>query len=526
MRQETDRRLADLTDNFRFREDFVIPIDMAQAIADLSYDLKEVPVQGSDGLAIDIFTKIEADPTITASDKMLIWSCLTIVRDAFCRYDKNASSADQANSYQRDYQWNTNWKHTRAELDQVLEAAKQLQLNSSETRDALIASIFSDSVKSRGNFIIHNIHGAQAAAVVLSQLLDLSVDDNFQIIERVVQAVREHQVAPPEFMAHCVAITICQKLNLEPFQAPDLKFGAGSDDSPSPTKTVNSIFSKIKDPYNLKHLSDDQRRIAFTPNEKQLLAKVGIEEWWIPYPDRADSLIAHAVIAGDHAINYNNPEGFAKIALIRGPDTEPIFEDATVHDSLISALHSFSDSFRVIRPEVQTSAVEGLRRTMVAVAKVNAIMSEIFQGEDIPNSAKDSKKNTISASQTRVVKAIERAQAANPSLFGADRANLSTIGKKQVEEATERVASILEQWSKEYGEIPFEPTATAPNSITQRRLPFWNTALKYPPRDKDGQLKLDQLDALSLRQFKFAVSIRSIAVELLRAQQWLLGSLV
>ncbi len=65
------------------------------------------------------------------------------------------------------------------------------------------------------------------------------------------------------------------------------------------------------------------------------LAEIGIEEWYVPHPDNVDSRIAHAVIAGDHSINYNHPEGFAKIALIRGPDTESIFEDPTVLDSSI-----------------------------------------------------------------------------------------------------------------------------------------------------------------------------------------------
>ena len=64
-----------------------------------------------------------------------------------------------------------NWKHTRAEVNQVYEAARLLNLDPEETRDAIIASIFSDAVKNRTNFLIHNIHGAQAAASALSQLM-------------------------------------------------------------------------------------------------------------------------------------------------------------------------------------------------------------------------------------------------------------------------------------------------------------------------------------------------------------------
>ncbi|MFX6027756.1 hypothetical protein ABTE84_20620, partial [Acinetobacter baumannii] len=83
-------------------------------------------------------------------------------------------------------------------------------------------------------------------------------------------------------------------------------------------------------------------------------------------------------IAGDHCINYNHPEGFAKIALLRGPDCDPLFQDDTIHRSLASAVASFSDSYRILRAEIQPMAISGLRRTKRAVEKVTAIMRELF----------------------------------------------------------------------------------------------------------------------------------------------------
>ncbi|PWT95930.1 MAG: hypothetical protein C5B53_10630 [Candidatus Melainabacteria bacterium] len=492
---------------------FVVPKNLEQSIGELVEDLTEVPVVGSDGRGTDIFKKIESEPLLDAEDKKLIWSCLAIVREAFINLDREASLKDQETGYQ----WNMNWKHTRAELDQVLEAAKLLKLNKEDTKAALIASIFSDSVKTRQNFLIHNIHGSEAAAQVLDQLLDQSLEANKMTVRRVVKAVKEHQIAPPEFMARAVSITLSNKLNLSQSTSSNDEI---TDERLQARELVDSIFNKIKDPFNKKHLLDDLSRIDFSDEERDLLAQVGIDDWWVPHPDSPDSLVAHAVIAGDHSINYNHPEGFAKIALIRGPNTEPIFEDPTVHHSLLSALHSFADSFRIIKPEVQALAMDGLRRTMSALARVNAVMSQIF-AEAAKASLPDA---PTLPSGSQVLTAIARAQAENPSLFFVDSKTADERVNKQVSQALDRVAAILEDWWMNYGEIPFDPEQKSEGKTSTRSLPFWNTALAYPPRDASGKAQFDKFNELQLRQYKFATRIRAIAVELLRAEQWIVGS--
>jgi hypothetical protein len=514
MRKRSDdqllhRQLAGPADALSLLEVFVVPGDIDKSISDISADLAEVPVLGTDGRRTDVFKKIEADSMLSPKDKRLIWTCLAVVRNAFSLLDEQANAQDAGSGYQL----NMNWKHTRAELDQVLEAAKLLKLSRLETRDAIIASIFSDSVKTRKNFIIHNIHGAQAASHVLSQLLDLAIEENAQSLKRVVKAIKEHQIAPPEFMARAVAITICNKLNLGRFEESNYHENEDKDNGSRLRGSIASIFAKIKDPLRQKHLCKDLARIAFTPQEKQLLLKVGVEDWWVPYPDRPDALVAHAVIAGDHSINYNHPEGFAKIALIRGPDTEPIFEDPTIHHSLLSALHSFTDSFRVIRPEVQTLAMDGLRRTMSALERVHAIMSQLFRERALTNVQ-------LASSKTQVIAALQSAKAENQDLFLNEQGTLCDKSEAQTGEVVDRVAAILDDWSQVYGEIPFNPNPDAP----ARLLPFWNTALIYPPRNQHGVAQLDKLTELQLRQFKFASRIRAIAVELLRAEQWVVSS--
>jgi hypothetical protein len=240
-----------------------------------------------------------------------------------------------------------------------------------------------------------------------------------------------------------------------------------------------------------------------------------ITDWWVPHPCNSDARIAHAVIAGDHSINYNHPEGFAKIALIRGPDTEAIFEDPTVHSSLDSAVVSFSDSFRVLLPEVQPMAMAGLRRTQAAVERVVTIMRELFNGVVVgPVETKTTGADKIAA-------AIKKAHDKRPELFVIDNTHVYDTSRGFAERAIERVSMILQEWLDTSGEIPFTPKGAVPDEPGFAKLPFWNCALKYPDRDANGAMNLDSLSELERKQFKFAGLIRDIAVELLRAEQWI-----
>jgi hypothetical protein len=236
----------------------------------------------------------------------------------------------------------------------------------------------------------------------------------------------------------------------------------------------------------------------------------------VPHPDKPDARIAHAVIAGDHSINYNHPDGFAKIALIRGPDTEALFEDPTVLDSLDSAVASFADSFRVLLPEVQPMAIAGLRRTQAAVERVTAIMRELFSGVII-----GTREICVSGAQ-KVAEAIERAHERHPELFIVDTTEAFQASQKSTEKAVENVALILQEWLDSHGgTLPFNPKSSIPAEPGSAKLPFWNAPLVYPERDSNGILDLDKLSELQRNQFYFAGRIRDIAVELLRAEQWI-----
>lgn len=499
------------TDEFKFADIFPPPNNLPALIEELKSDLIQVPVLGHDGQVTDIYSKIESEKDLLSKDdKNLIFSCLAVARQAFIKMEGPGKTAPSAMSYQ----W-MNWKHTRSEIDQVLEAARLLQLTQRETRDAILASIFSDSIKTRKNFIVHNIHGAQGGALALSYFLNPASAEDLDSIERIVRAVREHQITPPQFMANVVAILISNKLNFGYF-TPEAMNEKHDDSSDMVREVVRNIYNKIDQPFNKAHLSKDLRTIDFTPAERQLLLNIGIEEWYVPHPDDPASRIAHAVIAGDHSINYNHPEGFAKIALIRGPDTEAIFEDPTIHHSLDSAIASFADSFRCLRPEVQKLTISGLRRTQRAIERVNSIMIEMFNGIII--GPKELHKNS---GIERMTLALQRASNKNPNLFNVSAGSISESGREYFTRTVLRIGNILQEWYDQHEELPFTPKDKRSSMPGAGELPFWNAPLKYPRRDENGQLKLDELTELERRQFKFARHVREIAVELLRAEQWI-----
>lgn len=82
----------------------------------------------------------------------------------------------------------------------------------------------------------------------------------------------------------------------------------------------------------------------------------------------------------------------------------------------------------------------------------------------------------------------------------------------------------MDDWYKTYGEIPFLPKDDGPAEPGPGRLPFWNAPLKYPARDESGRPILESLNDLERRQLLFAEKIREIAVELLRAEQWIFST--
>ena len=346
--------------------------ELAQMQQSLAAELRvDVPVVGLDGTPTNLLDKLDKlveMEELGAGQRTRILNILAEVRTALKRIDDALPDGSPAKGYQ-----DVNWKHTRAEVDRVIDAAIKHGLDAHEMENAIIASIFSDSAKfpktpnTPGNFLVHNIDGARAAAEVLPRYFDMSAPHNMQRLEHIYNAVREHQIGPPEFMASMTGNSI--------------KGVLGPSISKEQSAAIESICKKIARPMAVPHVTDSNgvSRIAFTDAESELLRKVGIEDWYVPNPESPWYGASRAVIDGDSLINYASPDGWGKIAAIRGPETAPWFEDATIFDSLASARKSYDDAVSVVSPQARPLAESGLERTTRAVEKVKSDMQRWFK---------------------------------------------------------------------------------------------------------------------------------------------------
>jgi hypothetical protein len=327
---------------------FPEPGSLRASLKALRDDLAEVEVMGDAGKVVDVHEKISRDKVLSKLQKDRVFKVLAEVRDSYLRID-GALRHDAPN---KGYQV-VNWKHTRAEIDQVLEAARLAKLSASDTEDAILASIFSDAVKTPQNFIVHNIDGAAAAALVLARYFDLSKEANRVRLHGIWRSAKEHQIGPPLFMANISKAMLARKLG---------------DKAEAPV--LGSIHAKIAKPFDTKHLVADGSELAFSDAERAALSALDIHDWAVPYAAAAHYRVSRAVIDGDSLINYASPDGWAKIAALRGPDTQPFFEDATVLDSLQSAKASYDDAMTVVSDPAKPLMAAGLVRTKNAIKRV------------------------------------------------------------------------------------------------------------------------------------------------------------
>jgi len=119
----------------------------------------------------------------------------------------------------------------------------------------------------------------------------------------------------------------------------------------------------------------------------------------------------------------------------------------------------------------------------------------------------------------KVLQAIEKAHDKDPELFTVEHQRISGAGREYTDKVVEHIGDLLQDWFDTQGSIPFNPKDTIEPGAG--KLPYWNTALKYPDRDDCGKVDLSTLNDLERKQFAFAEKIREIAVELLRAEQWI-----
>lgn len=156
--------------------------------------------------------------TLSSHDSKLVLKMMAEVRENYARQTKDGVITPEQKG---------SWLHSIGEIAEVIDVAKLHGLNERQTRNAMIAAMFSDSVKSGwsqstgGNFFSHHLDGARAADIVLNRhnghngFLDSWEGDNFD--ERDKQEIRhsilEHQIGPPRFMAQVYGKEICDRIN-------------------------------------------------------------------------------------------------------------------------------------------------------------------------------------------------------------------------------------------------------------------------------------------------------------------------
>lgn len=204
-----------------------------------------------------------------------------------------------------------NWIHTQGEFGRVLDSARQGKLTALQTEDALLSSMFADSVKSKANFFTHHMEGALAADHVLAN--EFGAGFNRARLDGIVHAIREHQIGPPEFMSNLYANRIRQALsgNLDPGQEAALQ----------------SLKAKIAEPLKQEsyRTADSGTALKLSSEETALLKLAGVNQWYVPYAENPWNKISRAVIDGDTLDNYYTPGGVGKIASLGGPESDKWF---------------------------------------------------------------------------------------------------------------------------------------------------------------------------------------------------------
>jgi hypothetical protein len=351
-------------------------------------ELKEVKASATekwaDGKPLSVYDRLMRDPSMTDAQKDRVIDLLANVRGHYVNYrtPDGKMLADQE----------VNWIHTQGELAKVIESAQANKLSGVETENALIASMFSDSAKftdtalTKGNFTTHHLDGALAAAKVLEER-------GFppERIQAITQAIREHQIAPPEFMGFIYQTTIARNLKaqLDSGAITQAKYDQMKKVLDDMTVVGNDKMPRIKQIADINNAplvknGNGEWEVAFTPEQRELMKLSGTDHWYVPHDPRfmADGKTvdpefaklpeaeqerristyksSRALIDGDGIDNYATMGGASKIVKIRGPET--FFPDKTVWDSVASVDKSYDDAAKVLTPEGKRLAQESLRQ--------------------------------------------------------------------------------------------------------------------------------------------------------------------
>ncbi|MBX9688987.1 MAG: hypothetical protein K2X27_19925 [Candidatus Obscuribacterales bacterium] len=347
------------------------PAEMGRARAQTLKDLSEIKALEPGKSVLDQFR----DSGLSISQKYRVLNSLAQVREHFVQQRVNGRiEPDQQG----------NWIHTQGEFGRVIDAGRSNKLSATQAEDALLSSMFADAVKSKANFFTHHMDGALAADHVLGK--EFGAGFNRNRLDGIVNAVREHQIGPPEFMAGLYANRIKGALNFKL--------------SPEQESSLASLQKKMANP-----LSSEQTRSAdgasvlkLSADEKALLNLTGVKEWYVPNESNPWNKVSRAVIDGDTIDNYYTPGGVGKIAGLGGPESDKWFMNKRIDSqepavdratNIGSARHSALDAGTLITPASKALAQKGVAFTEEAIANAKAKAADFLAKEKGVDSTKE-----------------------------------------------------------------------------------------------------------------------------------------
>lgn len=312
--------------------------------------------------------------------------------------------------------------HTQGEMGRVLDYARRAGYDAKTTENALLSSMFSDSVKmsaaagpANANFYSHHLDGAMAAEHVLTRYL--GKDFTTRDLAHVVAGAREHQIGPPGFMATLYGVVkipaevsarngkILEELAARPERtAAEQKLFeelSALKEAKKPLVTreeqgvINGLKEKIADPFNDRKTTSDSeyfitapngaRELSLTPREADMLELSGAgRRWYVPWEGNAWHNVSRSVINGDSIDNYFTGSGISKFVAIRGPKT--FFQDKVITESIQSVTGpkgSGPDSMSVMTPDAVKIALSLKPRMEAQVKAAESAVERWMVGEKI-----------------------------------------------------------------------------------------------------------------------------------------------
>lgn len=264
-----------------------------------------------------------------------------------------------------------NWERALRKIEAALFVALRTGLQQNEIEDTILASVFSDCVRvprmngQSDNFMVHNLDGARAATQVLSRYFE--GDSGTKRIRVVTHCILEHLASPPQFMADFIKLSLEEAL--------------GGTASLEQRKLISSIREKLAQPLESEYITDTNgtSELAFADEERELLARIGIENWYVPNRRTAWYRTSQAVLAANTLVTYASPGAWAEIVAIRGPGTSFWLEDATIFDSVAAARSGYVDACALLATPTKGLVADVLRHTRKVFAETKRAMEQWFQ---------------------------------------------------------------------------------------------------------------------------------------------------